>query len=109
MKDVEVRLTKSGNTLVGSAIDLGDWDVAMGFEKSFYFHNPNPHAKAVLTGIKNADARVLLDMPDEIMPQDTVRVGVSVLPQQFNSEEAEQKFFQDILDTLKGQITWKKP
>lgn len=109
MKDIEVRLTKSGRTLQGSAIDLGDWDVAIGLEKSFYFYNPNPHAKAVLSGIKNADSRVRLEMPDEVMPQDTVRIGVSVLPQEFHSEAEEMRFFEDVLDTLKGQITWKKP
>lgn len=109
MKDVEVRLTKSGKTLMGSAIDLGDWDVSVGLEKSFWFHNPNTHAKAILTGIKHADNRVQLQIPKEIMPQDTVRVGVSVLPQEFKTEADEEKFFQDILDTLKGQVVWKKP
>ena len=109
MKDLEVLLNRSGDVLRGSAIDLGDWDVAIGFDKSFYLRNPNQHAKADLRQLKNGDNRVTLKMPDEIPPLDTVRVDVTVPPQHFDSEAEETQFFQDVLDTLTGKIVWRKP
>ncbi len=109
MKDLEVLLERTGHVLKGSAIDLGDWDVAVGFDKSFYLRNPNQHAKADLRQLKNSDTRVDLKMPDEILPLDTVRVDVTVQPQIFDSEAEETQFFQDVLSTLTGKIVWRKP
>ena len=109
MKDLQIMFERDGKILKGSAINLGAWDVSIGLDKYFYIHNPNTHAKADLREIKHYDSRLQLSLPNEIMPSDTVKVGVFVPPQKFNTEEDEVQFFQDILDTLKGDILWKKP
>ena len=109
MKQLEAKLTRDGAAIPGTAINFGEFDIDVGFHKSFYLRNPNAHAKADLRGIKHKDARIKLDMPDEIGPLDTVPIDITVPPMKFKTEAEEEAFFSNILDSLYGSIIWKTP
>ena len=109
MEDLQAMLTLDAKMIQGSAINFGKWDVDVGMKRSFYLRNPNDYAKAILTGIKHKDSRVILDMPDEIPPLETVPVDITIPPMKLKDAEDEKVFFEDILDTLFGTIVWEKP
>ena len=109
MKPLEASLTKDGSIIKGSAIDLGTWDIQKGMERSIFLHNPNTHAKAVLSELKNKDSRLLMDIPDTIMPQQTKEVKLKINAQTFKTDADEKAFFTNLVDQLSGQITWEVP
>ena len=77
--------------------------------KSFWLRNPNAHAKADLRGIKHKDARIKIDIPDEIMPNETVPVDITVPPMKFKTEAEEEAFFSNVMDSIYGVIKWRTP
>lgn len=98
-----------GAVIQGSAINFGEYDVDVGFTKSFFLHNPNRYAKADMRGIKHRDARITVDIPDEIMPDETVPVDIRVPPMKFKSEAEEEAFFSNVMDSIYGTIKWRTP
>ena len=117
MKDLSASYTKHGTKILGSEIDLGDWDIALGLEKTLYFTNENPHAKGILKSIKNRDARVKIkftevDSPNivkEVMPNDQIAMHISIAGREFDTEEEEMGFFKKIKDQISGIIRWEVP
>jgi len=109
LKDLETLLERGGDVVQGSALNFGKWDVAIGLRKTIYLRNPNTYAKANLTHLKHKDARVKIDLPDTIGPLDTEPVDIVIPPQKFKTESAEAAFFQDVLDSIAGNIIWEKP
>ncbi len=109
MKDLEALFSRTGKPLIGSAMDLGKWDVALGLERTIYLRNPNPHAKAVLIEVGHKDGRVEIDIPKEISPLETAAVKIKIPPTKFESEAEERSFFTDVLDSLSGTISWERP
>ncbi len=109
MKKLQARLTRTGQSVQGTAADLGSWDVSLGLKRTIYLHNPNDYAKANLSKLGNKDGRVKLDMPKEIAPGATEKVDIIIEPQVFESEIEERNFFNDVLDELSGTVIWEKP
>lgn len=109
MKPLEVKLTKYGNTVRGAAADFGEWDISVGCEKHFFIHNPNKYAKADLKGLKNKDSRCKYNLPDELQPEQTAEVILSIEGQVFTDDTEEEKYFTNVLDQLIGKVVWKVP
>ncbi|KKL06857.1 hypothetical protein LCGC14_2591850 [marine sediment metagenome] len=117
MKNLEASFTKHGSKILGAEIDLGDWDIALGLERTLYFTNVNPHAKGILKAIKNRDSRVKIkfteeDSPNivkEIMPNEKIAMHVSIAAAKFETEEEEIQFFKKVKDQVSGIIRWEVP
>ena len=109
MRDLQAKLSLDGATIHGSAINFGEWDIEAGMLKTIYLYNPNDYAKADLTGIKNADSRVQIELPDEVLPLKSGKVSIRIPPMKFESEADEKAFFTDVIDSLEGKIVWRKP
>ena len=109
MKPLEIKLTKYGETIRGAAVNLGEWDISVGMEKSIFIKNPNRYAKADLTKLKNKDSRVSINLPDEIAPEQTAEVILSIEGQVFEDEIDEEQYFTNVLDQLSGKVVWKVP
>ena len=107
MKALEVSLTRDG--VRTNSIDLGDWDISVGLDTTIYITNPNKYARADLKGMKNKDARLYIDIPDEIGPGKTVPVKVKINGKQFSDAVEEEGHFKDILDKISGRIVWRTP
>ena len=107
MKELQASLTRDGKT--SKVLDLGEWDISVGLEATMYLTNPNKHARGDLRGLKNYDARLKIELPDEIGPTKTVPVKIKIAAKQFDSEEDEAEFFNDILDKLSGRVVWRTP
>jgi len=105
MKELETSLTKNGVKVKN--INLGDWDIAEGMDKTLYLHNPNTYARGDLTGLKNADKRLQIDLPDEIGPSAMVPVRIRIAAVDFDDAVQEEVFFKDILDKLSGRVVWR--
>ena len=109
MKPLQIKLTKYGDTIIGKAVNLGEWDISVGMEKSIYIHNPNKYAKADLTKLKNKDSRVRINLPDEIHPGQTAEVLLSIEGQVFKDDTEEEEYFTNVLDQLSGKVVWRVP
>ena len=117
MKDLSASFTKHGSKILGSEINLGDWDIALGLEKTLYFTNENPHAKGILKAIKNRDTRVKIRFTEvdssnivkEVMPNDQIAMHVSIAAAKFETEEEEMAFFKKVRDQVSGIIRWEVP
>ena len=109
MKQLEAKLSRDGSVVQGSAINFGKWDIDVGLHKSFYLRNPNSYAKANMKGIKHKDARIKIDIPDEIMPLETVPIDINVPPMKFKTEAEEEAFFSNVMDSIFGTIQWETP
>jgi len=109
MKPLQIKLTKYGDTIIGKAVNLGEWDISVGMEKSIYIHNPNKYAKADLTKLKNKDSRVRINLPDEIQAGQTAEVLLSIEGQVFKDDTEEEEYFTNVLDQLSGKVVWRVP
>ena len=109
MRPLQVKLTKYGESIIGKAVNLGEWDISVGMEKSVFIHNPNKFAKADLSKLKNKDSRVKMNLPDEIQPEQTAEVIISIEGQVFKDDTAEEEYFTNVLDQLSGKVVWKVP
>jgi hypothetical protein len=109
MKELEIRLKATGDGIKGHTIDMGEWDIAEGFNQTIYLHNPNSHAKAKLEELKNMDPRVKINYAREIEPLDTISVNISIPPHEYAGEEDEKEFFVDLIDALAGKVKWVRP
>jgi len=107
MKDLQASLSRDGGT--SRLLDLGEWDISVGLDKTMYLTNPNSHARADLRGLKNNDARLKIELPDEILPLKTVPVKIKIASKQFATEDEEVEYFNDILDKLSGKVVWRTP
>ena len=107
MKELEASLTRDGKA--SKLLDLGEWDISVGLEKTIYITNPNKYARADLKGIKNSDRRLSIDLPDEIGPDKTVPVRIRIAGREFDDPDAEELYFNDILDKLSGRVIWRTP
>ena len=105
MKELTASLTRDG--VSSKALDFGDWDISVGMDKTFFLKNPNSYAKADTTGIKNADKRLNIEMPDEIGPGKTVAVRVRIGAVAFDDPIEEELYFKDILDKISGRVVWR--
>ena len=109
MRPLQIKLTKYGETIIGKAVNLGEWDISVGMSKSIYIHNPNRFAKADLTKLKNKDSRVSINLPDEIQPEQTVEAILSIEGQVFKDDTEEETYFTNVLDQLSGKVVWRVP
>ena len=117
MKNLEASFTKSGIKVLGAEIDLGDWDIALGMDKTIYLTNPNGHAKGILKAIKNRDTRVKIKFTEantpnivkEVMPNEMIAMHVSIAGREFETEEEEIAFFKKVRDQVSGIIRWEVP
>lgn len=111
MKELVASLTRHGGTIKGSVFQIGEWDVSVGLDKTFYLTNPNPHVKANLKGIKNKDGRVKIKLPDYILPNETepVNVKIGAVDLSTISFDDEIALFSDVIDSLSGKIKWQVP
>ena len=109
MKTLQIKLTKYGEILQGKAVDFGEWDISVGAEKSFFIKNPNKYAKADLTHLRNKDSRVSINLPDEILPGETMEAILTIEAQTFENDDDEEVYFTNVLDQLAGKIIWKVP
>ena len=117
MKDLSASFTKHGSKILGSEIDLGSWDIALGLKSTIYLTNPNIHAKGILKAIKNRDTRVRINFTEEsspnivkeIMPNETIAMHVSIAGREFDTEEEEMEFFKKVKDQVSGIIRWEVP
>lgn len=109
MKPLQIKHTKYGEILQGKSMDFGEWDISVGAEKSFFIKNPNKYAKADLSGLKNRDSRVSINLPDYIMPEETAEATFTIEAQVFESEEDEERYFTNVLDQLIGTVKWRVP
>lgn len=109
MKDLQVMMGRDSGIVQGSAVNFGKWDISKGLKTTIYLHNPNSYVKANLKNLKNKDARVMLSLPDEVMPGATEPVDISISPMKFDSDKDEEAFFNDVLDSISGKIIWEKP
>ena len=107
MKELEASLSRNG--ISSKSLDLGEWDISIGMEKTIYLTNPNKYAKADLSGLKNKDARLTIDLPSEIGPSKTVPVRIRIAAKQFDDPIQEEKYFKNILDELSGRVVWRTP
>ncbi len=105
MKELETSLTKNGVKVKN--MDFGEWDISMGMEKTFYLTNSNKYAKGDLTGLKNADKRLIVDVPDEIGADMTIPVRIRIAAVAFDDDLQEEEYFKDILDKLSGRVVWR--
>jgi len=105
MKELVASLTRDGTST--KALDLGDWDISVGMDKTIFLKNPNTYAKADLKGIKNSDKRLNIEMPDEIGPEKTVAIRVKIAGVDFDDPVAEEAYFKDILDKISGRVVWR--
>ncbi len=109
MRPLQIKLTKYGETIIGKAVNLGEWDISVGMSKSIYIHNPNRFAKADLTKLKNKDSRVSINLPDEIQPEQTIEAILSIEGQVFKDDKDEEIYFTNVLDQLSGKVVWRVP
>jgi len=109
MKELEVRLKASGDSIKGHTVDMGEWDIAEGFSSTLFLHNPNSHAKAILEDLKNMDTRVKINYAREIDPLDTIPVNISIPPHEYAGEQDEKEYFVDLIDALAGKVKWVRP
>ena len=107
MKELQASLSRNGKT--SESLDLGEWDVSLGLERTIYFTNPNSYAKADLRGIKNNDKRVIIYVPDEILPLKTEAVTVKIAAKEFHDDIAEEEFFKKVIDKISGKVVWRTP
>ena len=107
MKDLETSLTKNGVKV--DSLDLGEWDISLGMEKTIFIRNPNTYARADLRGIKNSDERLNVYLPDYINADTTVPVKVRIPGKMFADAIEEEIYFKDIMDKLSGRIIWRTP
>ncbi len=107
MKELQASLSRNGAS--SKVLDLGEWDISVGLETTMYLTNPNKHARADLRGLRNYDARLKIDLPDEIGPTKTIPVKIRIAAKVFESVEEEEEFFNDILDKLSGKVIWRTP
>ena len=107
MKELEASISRDG--VKTKSLDLGEWDISIGLEKTIYITNPNKYAKADLKALKNKDSRLSVNLPDEILPEETREVLLKIEGQVFESEVDEEKYFTNILDQLSGKVIWKVP
>lgn len=105
MKELQASLSRNGKT--SKLLDLGEWDVSLGMERTIYFTNPNTYAKADLRGIKNSDKRVIIYLPDEILPLKTESATVKIAPKEFDDDMVEEVFFKKIIDNIAGKVVWR--
>ena len=105
MKDLETSLTKNGVKVKN--MNFGEWDISLGMDKTFYLTNSNTYAKADLTGLKNADKRLTIDMPDEIGADMTIPIRIKIAGVTFSDDIEEEEYFKDILDKLSGRVVWR--
>ena len=105
MKELISSLSRNGTAT--KSLDLGEWDVSVGLEKTIYLTNPNSYAKADLKGIKNSDTRLNIYLPDEIAPLQTVPVTVRIAAKEFDDDIDEETFFKKIIDTMSGKVVWR--
>ena len=111
MKELVASLTRHGGTIPGTVWDFGEWDVGVGLDKTIYLTNPNSYVKANLKGIKNKDSRVKVELPDEILPNETepARIKIAAIDLQTMSEVDIEAFFKATIDSLAGKIKWQIP
>lgn len=109
MKELEIRLKASGESLKGHTIDMGEWDIAEGFNALIFLHNPNTHAKAILEDLKNQDTRIKIDYNKEIAPLETIPINIKIAAHEYTGEEDEKEFFTDLIDALTGKVKWVRP
>ena len=109
MKELQVRLEAKGETIKGHTLDLGEWDIAEGFSTNLFLHNPNSHARGILTELKNLDSRVRITIANEIEPLETIPVHVSIPAHEYSGEDDEKEFFMDLIDAFSGRVKWVRP
>jgi hypothetical protein len=109
MKEPEIYLNKNGEKIKGHTLDLGEWDIAEGFSTTIFMHNPNTHAKGILTALKNQDERVTVKCADELLPLETISIRITIPPHEYAGEEEEKEYFVDLIDSLAGRIKWVRP
>lgn len=107
MKELKVSMTRDGVAV--KALDLGEWDISIGMEKTIYLTNENKYARADLKGITNRDSRLKIELPDEIGPDKTIPVMIKIAAKDFDDPIEEEIFFKDILDKLSGRVVWRTP
>lgn len=105
MKELQASLTRNGITT--DELDLGEWDISLGLEKTIYMTNPNRHARADLRGIKNSDTRLNVYLPDEIAPLTTVPITIRIAAKEFDDDDAEEEFFKKVIDKISGKVVWR--
>ena len=107
MKDLILSLSRNGVST--KSLDLGDWDITVGLNRTVYMTNPNTYAKADLKGLKNSDNRLKINLPDEIGPGKTIEVGIKIAGKEFDEDIEEEHYFKNILDKLSGRVVWRTP
>ena len=107
MKELEISISRDG--VKTKSLDLGEWDISVGLEKTIYLTNQNTYARADLKGLTNYDSRLKIDLPDEIGPAKTVPVKVRIAAKEFDDPLEEEQYFNDILDKLSGKVVWRTP
>jgi len=107
MKELTASLSRNGKT--SGSLDLGEWDISIGMERTIFLTNHNHHARADLRGIKNSDKRLNVYLPDEIGPDRTVPVRIRIAAKEFDDDIQEEQFFKDVLDKIAGKVVWRTP
>ena len=107
MKELVLSLSRNG--VATKSLDLGDWDITIGLNKTVYLTNQNLYAKADLKGLKNNDDRLKIALPDEIGPGKTIEVSIRIAAKEFDDDIEEEHYFKNILDNLSGRVTLRTP
>ena len=107
MKELISSMSRNGTAT--KSLDLGEWDVSVGLEKTIYITNPNSYAKADLKDIKNSDTRLNIYLPDEIGPLQTVPVTIRIAAKEFDDDMDEEEYFTKVMDKMSGKVVWRTP
>lgn len=108
MKELELYADSRCTKRLSEEIDFGEWDIALGAEFSFYIKNPNDLLKAKFGEMKNSDPRSIVELPDEIKPDEVKQAKIKILPISLDSGIADAELFADIYDQINGSIKWVK-
>ena len=110
MKELQLSFDREGKQrILSDTINFGDWDIALGGEFTFYIHNPNDYAKAVIKDFTHSDKRVIIVFPGEVGPLQTEPIKITLPSIVFETEEQERDYFKDVFDQLVGEVRWKRP
>ena len=98
IQDLEFMFEEGGWKSVNIEEMIGPYDIAFGYKKIFYIHNPNKLYAATLRDASYSDPTWIFHGPknNEIFPLQTVKVMLEIPPDK-EAEKNKEQFMDDIL------------
>ena len=92
----------------GDTVDAGEWDLERGTEIKLYLKNASIFLTASFIEKSSSDPRVILSMPDQILPEQTVEAILRIPPTTLGDNEDEQTYFADLFNQISASVKWTR-